>query len=1237
MKKNKVLACLLIIILTMQLPVGNIADAKTVKKTTNQSKSKTTTATTDSNSGYGLQSIEISKVTKEQIKEVPIYNKNYRNERTTFATTVNSYYSTYGYEMLAKDTYKGVYTDLVAACEDFTKSNEDATLVSENKYGAYTVTVEENTLLTTELNAILSSLYYDHPEFYWLDSFSYTYNTSNYVVTITPFCSSEYRLGTTRTTLNSKMDTEIQRYLNLVYGVSSDYKKELIIHDEIINQVQYAYDSTQNPSEEKWAHSIVGVFDTSYKKVVCEGYAKAFQLLMNACGIESIYIPGKANGTGHAWNKVKLDGDWYNVDVTWDDPTSTSGVPVLSHKYFNVTDAQLSIDHTPGSSTSTGINNWCYTLPVSDSIIYKYVEETSSKNFSIKYNQPANATVTLYNQGAIVTTNSAVASGSAITVEAVPNDFNTTYTATYSINGQSAISMKENIDQNSSNVTSYSNTFVMPEEDVTVVVTLTQVVKKYSVTFDSKGGSTVQAMTGITQGSTITLPADPKYKGYVFGGWYEDEEYTVAFNKDSTVNKNMTLYAKWIASELVRIEADYSGTNLVVGTDINKSDIDVFAIYDDGTRELLQASKFSIYPETIHNTGNNTIEVSYSGKFASVIIYGVEESKSYTVTFDSQGGSNVSPITNVKQGDKITLPANPTLNDYFFGGWYTQKACITKFSADSEITSDMTLYAKWVSLLSEPKNTIKSVSATYTGNSILVGNSISKSDVKFTVTDLNGAIHNVIGFTISNYKITAVGTNTLTATFGGFSTTFTVKGISTQSGGDNTNKYVTFISAGYYGGPVEVGSSIDRNNITVIAAYNDNSVQYITDFSMSNLVISSLGTNTIYIYYSGYTATITVNGIPKGTTTPTTPVQPPTSTTVLSSSSSISTSVMKGGYLGVVYPRISLTTSTNYSTITAEIEEKVLASTIAGKDLGNTNILQLTLSNIGSHILNQLNRTNVNEVYVNVSMPIQYYGRNDIQITNIALDNATLTRIKNSGKSVYIQYVGSSYSEDNDKTYYTNPLCSLILKGKEFNSTANSNVALRVTSLDKDYLIESAVNQYLDSEDRGNGVVITLGQNGELNKFGSVTVDVGGSLGKESGDKVYVYGFNSATKKLDELPVTKYTVDKKQNISLTVGTYSKYVVLPEETSQEVITIASRSKVSKTLSIKKNKNKQINITLPMDIGKDDVTITYKSSDSKIAYVSKVGKVYGKKKGKAVITTTIKYGNNSKKFTTAIIIK
>lgn len=1118
------------------MPVMYVANAKTVNKTVEKSKNQKVIEPQDGLYTGDLLPLEIKRVTKEQIKNVPVYDDALQGRVSAFASSRVNYASSYGRNKLVNDNCRSVYDIIVDACKNFANTYQNATEMVGDLYAACTVPLDEITLYESDLNPIICSVVYDYPQFYWLKSFTYTRNSSNNkVVSITPLCVSEYRLGETRRTLQNTMDEEITKYLDLVEDATSDYQKELIIHDAIINQVKYSLNAAGNPSEEQWAHSIVGVFDPSIKKVVCEGYAKAFQLLMNACDIECIFVTGTGNGGGHGWNKVKLGGDWYNVDVTWDDPVTSNGSNVLKHTYFNLTDNEFYHDHTPGNTTLTGINGWCYDLPTSNADTYKYGYTES-------------------NQG-------------------------------------------------------------------------------YTVTFNSKGGSNVPAISDITKGSKIDNLPTPTYEGYIFKGWYTDEACTQVFDSNSEVNEDITLYAKWIPLEIVRIEASYTGNNLIAGTAINKSDIDVFAVYNDGTRKIISPTKFDINPRVISNIGNNTIEVSYDGKTANVIIYGIEDNRICTVTFDSQGGSSVPPISNVKKGDKITLPANPIRNEYFFAGWYTQKNCLTKFSSDTEITSDMTLYAKWVPLLDDPRKMIKEISATYTGNSILVGNSISKSDVKVTVTDLNGAKHNVTAFTITNYKITAVGNNTLIANYGGFSASFTVNGIA----GSGSYKYVTHVSASYHGGPVEVGSSVDRNSITVIAAYNDNSIAYITDFSLSNYVITSIGKNTLYVYYSGYTVSITVDGVAKGSLTQTTPLQPSTTTSLISSYSSISLSVMTGGYQGTVYPKISLTTSTYYSTITAEIEEKVLASSITGKELGDTNILQLTINNIGSQILTELNRANVNEVYVKICMPIQYYGRNEIQISNIPLDNATLNRIKNSSKTVVIQYIGSSYSTNTGKTSYTSPLYSLTLKGKDFNSTANSNVALQVTTLEKDYKIESAVNQYLKLSDRGKGVVVTLGQNGELNKFGSVTVDIGGAIEKEQGDTVYVYGYNAKTKKLEELPVTNYKVDQNHNISLSLSTYSKYVILSEETSKQVVTIASRSKVSKSLTIKRNKNKQVAITLPLDIGKNDVKITYKSSNSKVAYVSKTGKVYGKKKGKAVITTTITYGNYSKKYTTKIVIK
>ncbi|RDY23255.1 hemagglutinin, partial [Romboutsia maritimum] len=68
--------------------------------------------------------------------------------------------------------------------------------------------------------------------------------------------------------------------------------------------------------------------------------------------------------------------------------------------------------------------------------------------------------------------------------------------------------------------------------------------------------------------------------------------------------------------------------------------------------------------------------------------------KSYTLTFDVDGGSAVSKNT-VKSGEKITLPTAPTKTESVFEGWYTDKACTIKFDASKGITSNTTIYAKW--------------------------------------------------------------------------------------------------------------------------------------------------------------------------------------------------------------------------------------------------------------------------------------------------------------------------------------------------------------------------------------------------------------------------------------------------------------------------------------------------------------------------------------------------------------
>jgi len=79
---------------------------------------------------------------------------------------------------------------------------------------------------------------------------------------------------------------------------------------------------------------------------VCEGYAEAARLLFDAVGIESVFVSGTVDDNiPHAWNIVNIGGNWYQLDITWDDPITSSGNDVRTYDYFNITDTEMAQDH----------------------------------------------------------------------------------------------------------------------------------------------------------------------------------------------------------------------------------------------------------------------------------------------------------------------------------------------------------------------------------------------------------------------------------------------------------------------------------------------------------------------------------------------------------------------------------------------------------------------------------------------------------------------------------------------------------------------------------------------------------------------------------------------------------------------------------------------------------------------------------------------------------------------------
>lgn len=117
----------------------------------------------------------------------------------------------------------------------------------------------------------------------------------------------------------------------------TDCEKELAIHDYLIYNVTYDEDKLVefNESDEDTKTP----YGTLYNhRAICSGYTSSFQMFMDMLEIPCKTIVAKdAKDTDHMWNMVQLDGDWYYVDCTWDDPlpdTETSE----THMYFNVTE-----------------------------------------------------------------------------------------------------------------------------------------------------------------------------------------------------------------------------------------------------------------------------------------------------------------------------------------------------------------------------------------------------------------------------------------------------------------------------------------------------------------------------------------------------------------------------------------------------------------------------------------------------------------------------------------------------------------------------------------------------------------------------------------------------------------------------------------------------------------------------------------------------------------------------------
>ena len=188
-------------------------------------------------------------------------------------------------------------------------------------------------------------------------------------------------------------------------------------------------------------------------------------------------------------------------------------------------------------------------------------------------------------------------------------------------------------------------------------------INQYTITFDTNGGSEIDSITQ-DYGTAITAPADPTRKGYTFRGW--DKEIPETMPAD-----NITVKAQWEINQYTITFDTNGGSDIAPITQDYGTEI---TVPDNPTRK---GYTFKGWDKEIPKTmpaENMTVKAQW-------------EINQYTITFDTNGGSEIAPITQ-DYGTAITAPDNPTRKGYTFKGW-------DKKIPETMPAENITITARW--------------------------------------------------------------------------------------------------------------------------------------------------------------------------------------------------------------------------------------------------------------------------------------------------------------------------------------------------------------------------------------------------------------------------------------------------------------------------------------------------------------------------------------------------------------
>lgn len=238
----------------------------------------------------------------------------------------------------------------------------------------------------------------------------------------------------------------------------------------------------------------------------------------------------------------------------------------------------------------------------------------------------------------------------------------------------------------------------------------------FTVIFESNGGSAVENQT-IEKNKTLTEPKTPTKEGYIFAGWYIDEDCSELFSFETEIAENITLYAKWQMPS-VDIQFNPEPGEVVYGTEVTIFSSIEYAAFSgtiNGETITSASNEYINFPYSFEITESPTeiaIIATHSGysEETSEVTYTL---KSCEISFETNEGSEINSLSWFVNKPLDLSKYVPKKEGYIFDGWYLGENYETSVGESFIPQEDITLYAKW-----REENQVASVKFSHSGGNV---------------------------------------------------------------------------------------------------------------------------------------------------------------------------------------------------------------------------------------------------------------------------------------------------------------------------------------------------------------------------------------------------------------------------------------------------------------------------------------------------------------------------------------